>query len=183
MHRASLIISFAAVVASAHVAAAQTTSPYAGQEQRPIKALADDEIRDLREARGMGLAKAAELNSYPGPLHVLQFASELKLSDAQRTATEALYAEMRNKAQRVGMKIIEAERNLDTAFADRRIDAATLSDQIGQIATLRGELRAVHLQTHLAQRMLLTPQQIDRYDMLRGYNHRTTQAAPPDGSD
>src|SRR5262249_55422706 len=73
-----------AIVATTATAIAQTVSPYAGQEQRAIKALSDEEIRDLLEARGMGLAKAAELNSYPGPLHVLQLANELGLSDAQR---------------------------------------------------------------------------------------------------
>ena len=68
------------VVATTATSSAQTTSPYAGQEQRAIKALSDEEIRDLLDARGMGLAKAAELNSYPGPLHVLQLANELGLS-------------------------------------------------------------------------------------------------------
>ena len=82
-----------AIVAATAASSAQTASPYTGQEQRAIKALSDEEIRDLLEARGMGLAKAAELNSYPGPLHVLQLANELGLSDAQRKATDSLYAE------------------------------------------------------------------------------------------
>jgi Spy/CpxP family protein refolding chaperone len=183
MHRVSPMISFAALMASVLVAAAQTTSPYAGQEQRQIKALSDDEIRDLMEGKGMGFAKAAELNSYPGPLHVMQFAKELDLSNAQRGATEALYADMHSKAQRLGMKIIEAERNLDRAFADRRISATALSDQVNEIATLRGQFRLVHLETHLAQRMLLTPEQIDRYDMLRGYMKRATHKARLHGDD
>src|SRR5438132_9503867 len=121
---ASLII-----VATTATGTAQTTSPYTGQEQRTIKALSDEEIRDLLEGRGMGLAKAAELNSYPGPLHVLQLANELGLSDAQRKATDTLYADMRSKAQPIGRKIIEAERVLDRAFSDRQIDAATLRSQ------------------------------------------------------
>ena len=60
-----------AIVATTATSSAQTTSPYTGEEQRAIKALSEEEIGDLLEARGMGLAKAAELNSYPGPLHVL----------------------------------------------------------------------------------------------------------------
>jgi hypothetical protein len=59
----SVFMGFALVVGTA----AQAPSPYAGQEQRPIKALSETEMRDLAEGRGMGLAKAAELNSYPGP--------------------------------------------------------------------------------------------------------------------
>src|SRR5437763_13750708 len=102
----ALLIAIAMFPASTN---AQTASPYAGQEQRTIKALSDQEIRDLLEARGMGLAKAGELSSYPGPLHVLQLANQLGLTDAQRAATETLYASMRDKAQPIGVKILEAE--------------------------------------------------------------------------
>jgi Spy/CpxP family protein refolding chaperone len=166
---ASLII-----VAMTATGIAQTTSPYTGQEQRAIKALSEEEIRDLLEARGMGLAKAAELNSYPGPLHVLQLAAELGLSDAQRKATDSLYASMRQRALSIGRQIIEAERALDRAFANGGIEPATLRSQVGAIATLQGELRAVHLEAHLAQHSLLTPEQITRYDVLRGYRGNST---------
>jgi len=164
-----------AIVAMTATSSAQTTSPYSGQEQRAIKALSEEEIRDLLEARGMGLAKAAELNSYPGPLHVLQLAAELGLSDAQRKATDSLYASMRQRALSIGRQIIEAERTLDRAFANAAIEPATLRSQVGAIATLQGELRAVHLEAHLAQRSLLTPEQITRYDALRGYRGNSTQ--------
>ncbi len=99
-----------AIVATTATSSAQTTSPYTGEEQRAIKALSEEEIKDLLEARGMGLAKAAELNSYPGPLHVLQLAAELGLSDAQRKATDSLYASMRQRALSIGRQIVEAER-------------------------------------------------------------------------
>jgi Spy/CpxP family protein refolding chaperone len=163
-----------AIVAATATLSAQTASPYAGQEQRAIKALSEEEIRDLLEARGMGLAKAAELNSYPGPLHVLQLAAELGLSDAQRKTTDSLYANMRQRALSIGRQIIEAERTLDRAFANGAIEPATLRSQVGAIATLQGELRAVHLEAHVAQRALLTPEQITRYDVLRGYRGNST---------
>ena len=117
----------------------------------------------------MGLAKAAELNSYPGPLHVLQLATELGLSDAQRKATDSLYASMRQRALSIGRQIVEAERTLDRAFVNGAIEPATLRSQVGAIATLQGELRAVHLEAHLAQHALLTPEQVAQYDVLRGY--------------
>jgi hypothetical protein len=59
-------------------------APYAGQQGRSIKALSDDDIVALRKGEGMGMAKAAELNGYPGPAHVLQLASQLGLTEAQR---------------------------------------------------------------------------------------------------
>jgi len=172
MTRAALLVSFVAILASTVGSAAQTASPYAGQEQRSIKALSDQEIRDLREGRGMGLAKAAELNSYPGPLHVLQLADQLGLSDSQRAVTESLYAEMRNKVLPIGQKIIEAEKNLDQDFVNGRIDPSSLQTQVNAIAILQGELRAAHLETHLAQRSLLTLEQTSHYNTVRGYGDR-----------
>jgi len=174
MNRTALVASLAVIVASTANAIAQPTSPYAGQQQRSIKALSDQEIGDLLEGRGMGLAKAGELNSYPGPLHVLQLADQLGLSDAQRAATDSLRATMRERAVSIGRQIIEAERILDRAFADGRIEPVTLRSQLDAIAILQGNLRAVHLETHLAQRSLLTPAQISRYDVLRGYNDNRT---------
>ena len=164
------------VVTSTASSMAQTTSPYAGQQERTIKALSNRDTGDLLEGCGMGLAKAGELNSYPGPLHVLQLAEQLELSDPQRAATNLLYSKMREQAISIGGEIIEAERTLDRAFADGRIETATLRSQLDAIAILQGNLRTVHLETHLAQRLLLTPEQISRYDALRGYGkNRTAQ--------
>jgi Spy/CpxP family protein refolding chaperone len=174
MTRFTVFLALGAILASLVVSSAQNASPYVGQQGRSIKALSETEIRELMEGRGMGLAKAAELNSYPGPIHVLQLAGQLDLSDAQRTATEALATAMRDKAQPLGVKIIEAERALDRAFAQGRIEPDELRLRLNAIAALQGELRAVHLETHIAQRALLTPAQIARYDTLRGYDAAST---------
>ena len=169
MNRRILFAIFAAIMASSVDAVAQTATPYAGHHQRPIKALSEREISDLMEARGMGLAKAAELNSYPGPLHVLELKRELDLTDAQRAATESLYSAMRERARPIGVKIIEAERDLDQVFANGAINPMELRSRVDVISNLQGQLRIVHLEIHLAQRALLTSEQISRYDVLRGY--------------
>jgi Spy/CpxP family protein refolding chaperone len=158
-----------ALLMTAAAAQADTPSPYAGQEGRAIKALSAQEIDDLAAGRGMGLAKAAELNSYPGPMHVLELADRLALTADQRAATQDLFARMRADAQRVGAAIIAAERALDSDFAARRIDDAALRARLTEIGALNGELRTIHLRTHLAQAALLTPAQIAQYDALRGY--------------
>lgn len=149
-----------------HQAAA---TPYAGQQARNIKALSPQEMQDLIDGKGMGLAKAAELNSYPGPMHVLELAQALQLSDAQRDATTRLMATHKDEARALGRQLVEAERELDQAFATRRIDAASLSAQLARIGALQAAVRDAHLQTHLKQTALLTPAQIARYDQLRGY--------------
>jgi Spy/CpxP family protein refolding chaperone len=165
-----LAILLVAAVLTGTAIAAQGVSPYAGQQQRSIKALSDREIEDLRAARGMGLAKAAELNSYPGPAHVRELAAQLHLTEAQRAATQTIFEAMRAKALPLGTQIIAAERALDSAFAQARITPEELRAHLRTIATLQAELRAVHLEAHIAQRALLNPEQIARYDMLRGYS-------------
>lgn len=157
-------------------ATAQTpAAPYAGQQNREIKALSADEIRDLAEGRGMGLAKAAELNGYPGPLHVLELAGPLKLTEEQRAATEALFGRMQADARRLGEAILRAERELDRQFADRRIDAVALQTATAAVASLQGELRALHLAAHLEQTAVLTPTQVVEYGKQRGYGSTAPQ--------
>lgn len=159
-----------AVLATILPAAAQTPhSPYAGQQHRAIKALSTEEMHDLAEGRGMGLARAAELNGYPGPMHVLELASELGLTAEQQAATRALQGRMLAEARRLGAEILEAERALDRAFAEQRIDDASLRAATAALAALTGRLRAVHLAAHLEQRALLRPEQVAAYNARRGY--------------
>jgi Spy/CpxP family protein refolding chaperone len=139
-------------------------APYAGLQQRAVKALSDEQIADLRAGRGMGLALAAELNGYPGPLHVLELADRLALSVEQRRHVERLYAAMKAEAIPIGDRLIAHEMALDRQFADRKIIALT-----AQIGETQGELRATHLKYHLFTAELLTPEQAHRYAELRGY--------------
>jgi hypothetical protein len=53
-------------------------SPYAGQEKREIKALSAEDIEGYLTGQGMGFAKAAELNHYPGGCIKRQFSSAEK---------------------------------------------------------------------------------------------------------
>lgn len=144
-------------------------SPYVGQESREIKALSPQEILDYLSGIGMGLAKAAELNGYPGPAHVLELAVELGLTAEQRAKTETLFQTMQSSAVALGTKLVEDERALDRLFASRTVDAASLASSLARIGELQGQLRRVHLQAHLEQTALLTPQQVAKYIELRGY--------------
>ncbi|GAB3773533.1 hypothetical protein GCM10028796_46090 [Ramlibacter monticola] len=144
--------------------------PYAGQQARAIKALSEEDRTALLEGQGMGAAKAAELNGYPGPTHVLELASHLQLSPQQRDATRKLLAEHKAAASQLGASIVEAERALDELFASRRADEASVRRATAEIARLQGELRFEHLKTHLAQAALLRPEQVQYYARLRGYD-------------
>jgi len=77
MMKVMAVIGISTIIFSAGFASANQLSPYVGQEQREIKSLSPDEVKDYLAGKGMGLAKAAELNHYPGPAHVLELASQL----------------------------------------------------------------------------------------------------------
>ena len=149
---------------------ADTNSPYKGQQQRNIKALSQSDIDGYLKGKGMGLAKAAELNHYPGPLHVLELEKELKLTEKQKKQTQELFNSMQSRAIEIGEKIVEKEHNLDRLFAENTIDSDSLQKTLLEIGTLQANLRYVHLNTHLAQKQILTKHQIMQYDQLRGYN-------------
>lgn len=144
-------------------------SPYAGQQQRAIKALSAGEIEQYLVGAGMGYARAAELNRYPGPMHVLELADSLALTPAQRTATEKLMSDHKREARAIGARLVDAERALDQLFADMKADESELARQVRAVAVLQGEFRLAHLDTHRRMRALLTPEQIESYARLRGY--------------
>ena len=161
---------FAAVVFLASAAHGADHSPYAGQEQRAIKALSNAEIDALGRGDGMGFAKAAELNEYPGPRHVLELADELGLTSGQQERTTQLFAAMQADAIDTGKRLIAAEAALDEMFADGSIDRASLEAQLDVIAELQARLRFVHLEAHLQQKRILDAEQVAQYVQLRGYS-------------
>lgn len=162
-------VALAAPATGQHEGHSQHGSPYAGQSPSGIAALSAQEVDQLRTGSGMGLARAAELNHYPGPRHVLELAAELDLSAAQLEAVTAVHGEMRAAATRLGAEILSLEEQLQRRFAHRHIAPPGLRQATGQIARLYGELRFAHLAAHLKTRQLLSDEQVERYDDLRGY--------------
>jgi Spy/CpxP family protein refolding chaperone len=151
-------------------------SPYAGQETRAIKALSEEELQALLSGQGMGLAKAAELNHYPGPRHVLDLAVRLQLSETQRAETQQIYDRMQHEAVRLGALLVDKERELDHLFVAETVDSQTLQHLTKQIAQLQGDLRLAHLQAHVEMKRLLSHEQINTYGALRGYTVSTSPA-------
>lgn len=145
-------------------------SPYAGQESRSIKALDSTEIRSLLNGEGMGYARAAELNRYPGPRHVLDLGDELGLTAVQRSAVEKIFATMQHAARGVGREVVAGEAALDSLFASGKASPASVDSAAGTIARLEGVLRATHLKAHIEVTRLLTPEQIAAYETARGYH-------------
>jgi Spy/CpxP family protein refolding chaperone len=151
------------------VSSAMAQQPYAGLQNRAIKTLSDEQIADLNAGRGMGLALAAELNGYPGPIHAIELASELHLSPEQITKLKALFEAMKSEAIPLGASLISQERSLNSDFANRTITLANLEATTQKIGATQAALRAAHLKYHLSTVAILTPEQVARYNDLRGY--------------
>jgi hypothetical protein len=170
MHRRSLVVALATcLLALPSIAAKMPASPYAGQQARSIKALSDEDIDALRKGEGMGLAKAAELNGYPGPAHVRALGKQLRLSDDQLREITAIFDRMSAAAKSFGAEMIDREQALDQLFVKGEITPERLATETTAIGELNGRLRAVHLAAHLETRALLRPEQLTLYRQLRGY--------------
>jgi len=164
------------------------TSPYAGQELRDIKSLSDDDIQSLQNGTGEafgGMAKLAELNGYPGPRHALDMSSELQLTDLQKMEIERIYQNMSNNAKSIGAVIIDIEQDMDGAFANKTITQENLKLMLDKSADLYAQLRFVHLSAHLDTIQMLTIEQVQMYNTMRGYDSSSkdnTTSTSNDGS-
>ncbi len=147
----------------------QHPSPYAGHEAMEISSLSPDELRELRTGEGMGLARAAELNHFPGPKHALELQAELALSSDQVGGLTEIRRVTLEQAIEMGEEIITAERELTELFRGGTPDDSGVTTLTARLGAMYGELRAVHLIAHLRTVELMTPEQVGDYDRLRGY--------------
>jgi hypothetical protein len=144
-------------------------SPYAHQGSKELKTLSQEEVDELLSGAGMGLARPAELNGYPGPRHVLDLADSLALTAEQRGIVEGIFRDMNARAVELGREVLAAERDLDAAFASGEVTEDALAEIVDRIGSLEADLRAVHLRAHLATREVLSLYQRHEYVRLRGY--------------
>jgi Spy/CpxP family protein refolding chaperone len=149
MKRASIFLALLFAVAAAQA-----------QEERDKQFLA---------GAGMGYARAAELNHFPGPMHVLELADQMKLTAEQRAATKKLMDGHKAQARALGAEVVAAERELEQLFRGGKVDEAVLARAARTAAAVEGEYRLSHLETHRRMRELLSAEQVKRYDELRGY--------------
>ena len=158
-------------------------SKYAGEEKREIKSLSESDIEELRNGKGWGLAKAAELNGVPGPIHLLEMKEEIDLSVKQIQAIEDIYKKMKQEAIPLGLELIELERELNNHFANRTITDDLLRQILQKIGKVHIQLRYVHLSAHLDTPDILKAEQITLYNKLRGYSSDDPCENIPKGHD
>ena len=144
-------------------------SPYAHTQSAEIPTLTDDEISQLRSGEGMGLARPAELNRYPGPKHVLELGNQLGLDEAQRALVAAIRSAMSEKAIAKGEEILRAEQHLGELFESGAATEDAVARITGHLGAMRGELQSIHLNAHIETVDILTSEQVAHYVELRGY--------------
>ena len=148
---------------------AHEPSSYAQSRGTEVATLTDEEVRALRHGEGMGLARAAELNHFPGPRHLLELASELSLGEDQIRRIRAIHNKMKSQAVSKGEDIITAESHLAGLFASGEPSAREVTRVTGRLGVMRGQLQAIHLLAHIEAARELSAGQIREYDRLRGY--------------
>ena len=153
-------------------------TPYAGMQDRPIKSLSDNDIKELRRGGGWGLALPAELNGMPGPSHVLELKEKLGLNPAQVAQIQKLFDDMKKAAIPVGEQLIAAEEAIEKAFASGRVEESTLRRLLATAEAARTELRFIHLSQHYKTTPILTQDQVKAYNVLRGYAEDPCQNIP-----
>lgn len=165
------VLALSASLALVPVFAQQHVHPPASSGAQPTSSLTAEQVQQLLDGEGMGLAKAAELHGYPGPKHVLELEKELALSAEQRQRVVEIRERMLAEAKRLGTAVVEAERALDRAFMSGTVTPADLASRTAAIAELNGRLRATHLQAHLDAKPILSAEQTKKYAALRGHAH------------
>ena len=174
MNRIPLVLALVPLFAAPSGQAAETgPSPYAGQETRAVKSLSPEDIAELKRGGGWGLAKAAELNGLPGPLHLLELKDRIPLMREQVEAVTAIYERMRAAAIAEGERFLKAEQALENAFRANSVTEESLEGMLAESGRSRARLRFIHLSAHLGTPELLNDAQLARYAALRGYQaHR-----------
>jgi len=143
--------------------------PYADLKGRDIKALSQQQINDLKVGKGMSLALAAELNGYPGPAHVLELADQLKLNEQQKKRMQEMFKAMTKETRTLGIMVIEEEKKLNKLFKNKLANEQNLKEATLKIGEAQAKLREAHLRYHLLTTVILSKEQIDNYNRLRGY--------------
>ena len=136
-------------------------------EIEPLQAMSQRDFNGLLAGRGMGLARIADISGYPGPMHVLEMAEELEITEQQREQTQDIMQRMRATAQRRGRELIEAERRLEALFDGGPVQPSAVDAALLEIARLQAQVRASHLHAHIEQARVMSSEQIEQYTELR----------------
>lgn len=178
----------AAAPAIAQPAPAEPAKPRAEDATRTrlakmnVKAITPEELEGFLYGKSMEQARAADLNRFPSPEHVVELADKLGLSKQQRERTQQVLDESQAQAARLGYMLVDKEKELDRLFATGLVTREKLFALLHEIAHMRADIRGQHLEANMAQRLILTPPQLERYMQLRGLAPSPLAGSPVTGA-
>ena len=121
-----------------------------------LSALSKEDLKGLRRGHGTpfgDMAKAAELNGFPGPRHVLDLKRN-GLTSKQVSEIEEIYRKMNLLYIKVGAELV-AKAFMDREFKEKRVNSKSLKKMIQSSAVKYSELRYIQLVAHLETAKIL----------------------------
>ena len=164
--RWGILMLLAMPLGAQHPPMSKNAATPAQQAMAQHHAMLEAEREAIEKGEGFGMAMPADMHGYPGPKHVLDMKKELKLTAAQEASMQKLMATMKAKALAKGKDVLLAEQRLEDYFALGKSEDE-LREETFRVASLRAELRWVHLAAHVAGKRILTAQQLATYQKLR----------------
>jgi Spy/CpxP family protein refolding chaperone len=126
----------------------------------------------LLKGEVMGQTLLAEKNNFPSPQKILELKDELGLMKDQLKKIDEMLKNLPVSIAVKGQEIVEAEEDLDKAFASGNINEKTLRAKLESIGKLRADLRFTHLQVYLKMKQILSVNQWERLMELVGSESR-----------
>jgi len=145
----TILLCVATNASAQHQHDSKNHQPYADLKGRDIKALSQQQINDLK--------------------HVLELADQLKLNEQQKKRMQEMFKAMTKETKTLGVTVIETERRLDTLFKSKTVNEQNLKEATLKAGEAQAKLREAHLRYHLSTIAVLSKEQVDTYNRLRGY--------------
>jgi hypothetical protein len=109
----------------------------------------------------------AETFGFPHPERVLEWGDKLGLAPEQRARVEEVLKIMKTDASYYGRKIVTEELALDEYFRSGGKELAPLANRVEKIGYLKWKHRLAQFTAYLYTRLVLSPEQLEKYRALR----------------
>ena len=114
-----------------------------------------------------GQTLAAEKNGFPSPQKIVSLKDQIGLTKDQLKKMNEIVTNVPISATVKGQEIVDAEEELNKLFESGAINEKTLRMKLERIGKMRADLRFVHLQAYLKEKLILTAKQWERLKELQ----------------
>ena len=108
-------------------------------------------------------------------MHALELGAQLELTPAQQETLAQLMTRHKVEARALGADVVRLEAELDALFARGKPVREAVEAKATEAGLAQARYRASHLTTHIETARIMTAEQIERYDRLRGYTGDAAQ--------